>query len=311
MHSHEHTVRLTIRDAEVRYANHTALICNSLEIESSIFGVIGPNGAGKSTLIKTLLGLLLPRKGDIAAYSVDYERLHKLIPERHMAYCPEMGAVFNDISVSEYLKFWCRLRHGYKSDLNREGKRYLDLLDLWPLLKKKGACLSKGERQRVQTCAGFLLKPRLFLFDEPFDGLDVQRTQELVALVESHLDETTYIITSHRMDVIERLARSLIVLNKGNVICTGTASEVGSHLAGETLTVIGLTPGHNLKNALASIFPKALIAERGTECSITGSGLTATELNQLLLNRAANAEAVPHPPSLTDAMTLYLRSLSA
>jgi ABC-2 type transport system ATP-binding protein len=310
----EHCTRITFRDVEVYYATHPALRCNELDLETSICGIIGPNGAGKSTFIKTILGLLRPIRGEFGAYSVTKSGLHKLVPQIDMAYCPEMGAVFNDISVEEYLLFWCRLRHGGAKYLKfGNGKHLLDALDLWAILPKRGAFLSKGEKQRVQTCAGFLLNPKLFLFDEPFDGLDVQRTQDLVNLIQLKLSETSFIISSHRMDIIERIARSLLVLNQGKIVSSGTVTEVSTALAGEAIILTLQSEDRNNREKVAQYlttsFPHTIITDRGTEWSLTGSGLTAKELAQYFSTRFSHFEVMGHPPSLTDAMTLYLRSI--
>ena len=84
----------------------------------------------------------------------------------------------------------------------------------------------------MQTALGFMGEPSLFLFDEPFDGLDVQRTSDLMEIVEQERDRRSFIISSHRMDVMERLADTVIVLQHGEVACSGAVPEVCSVLTG-------------------------------------------------------------------------------
>lgn len=223
--------RVTIRvnQLKVAYADLQALNIDSLEIVGGVFALLGHNGAGKSTLIKTMLGLLDPQKGTGTISDSNGERF---IPERDMAFCPENGAVFADISVEEYLKLWCRIKHGDSRYYQSTGSVYVERLTIAPLLHKRGRELSKGQRRRVQTALGFMSDPKLFLFDEPFDGLDVQRTNELMEIVEDERSRRAFLISSHRMDVMERISDSVIVLEGGGLRSSGTVAEVCVSLAG-------------------------------------------------------------------------------
>lgn len=221
------SIACSISGLAVRYNALQALEIPQLQLEGRVIALIGHNGAGKSTLIKTMLGLLAPHSGHIAVSSGTGELL---IPERDFAFCPENGAVFADIPVEHYVKLWCSITQGDSRHYRKAGSRYIELLELGPLLRKRGRELSKGQRRRVQTALGFMRDPKLFLFDEPFDGLDVQRTIQLMEIVESEREMRSFLISSHRMDVMERVADAVVVLQHGRVACAGTVQDVTRHL---------------------------------------------------------------------------------
>lgn len=218
---------ISARDLDVRYANLIALNIPDLTISGQVIALLGHNGAGKSTFIKTILGLLDPRKGAVTLS----RNGNPIQPERDMAFCPENGSIFADITVERYLECWCRIAHNNARHYQQGGARYVERLSIPELFGKKGRELSKGQRRRVQTALGFMSNPSIFLFDEPFDGLDVQRTNDLMEIVEEERQHRAFLISSHRMDVMERLADSVIVLQNGTVACSGSVTEVCRHLA--------------------------------------------------------------------------------
>ena len=213
----------------VRYSDLVALDIPKLECSGSVIALLGHNGAGKSTLLKTVLGLLEPLSGHVSFTKGDGSILK---PERDMAFCPENGAIFADITVERYLECWCRITRNDARYYRTAGSKYVELLSIAELLKKKGRELSKGQRRRVQTALGFMGDPALFLFDEPFDGLDVQRTNDLMEIVEQERSHRSFMISSHRMDVMERLADTVILLQHGEIACSGTVSQVCKTLSG-------------------------------------------------------------------------------
>jgi len=222
------TMTISARDLDVRYANLVALNIPDLTISGQVIALLGHNGAGKSTFIKTILGLLDPRKGSVTLSRANGEAIQ---PERDMAFCPENGSIFADITVERYLECWCRIAHNNAQHYRQGGARYVERLSLAELFGKKGRELSKGQRRRVQTALGFMSNPSIFLFDEPFDGLDVQRTNDLMEIVEEEREHRAFLISSHRMDVMERLADGVIVLQNGEVACSGSVPDVCRALA--------------------------------------------------------------------------------
>jgi ABC-2 type transport system ATP-binding protein len=292
----------------VSYGDQRALDIPELSIKGNILALLGHNGAGKSTFIKTLLGLLAPQRGSLAAKNSGGILLSA---ENDMAFCPETGSVFEDISVEEYIALWCRLRHRDSKYYRTQGKHYLELLEIGPLLKKKGRELSKGQRRRVQTAIGFLTEPRLFLFDEPFDGLDVQKTQELTDIIEKQSQSTCFIISSHRMDVMERLADHALVLENGLVAASGTISETCAALAGDSILISHAQSPALLAEDLRQHFSDSLITHAGSHVSLSGPEVTLAKVEAALRGRKENDLQISRiKDSLTDSMGYHLERLA-
>jgi ABC-2 type transport system ATP-binding protein len=301
-------ITINIEGLEVSYENHVALKCESANFTGNVIALIGHNGAGKSTFIKTVLGLLVPSSGTVSVrYQQGFSDELELAPDKHMAFCPEMGSVFSDITVERYIQLWCRLKKSDSSFYKKgEGAALLEQLDIGPLMSRLGRELSKGQRRRVQTAIGFLIKPKLFLVDEPFDGLDVQRTHELTALIQGLAKDMTFIISSHRMDVMERLADFVIVLHGGAFLASGTVERVAESLATKTLTIDAMDEEDSVCDLLVEKLPQCVVNKLGGYVTVTGSSVDPTVVCELAgLPPESVRKSVP---SLVDAMTYHLKN---
>lgn len=232
---------LQAADLLVSYQHHAvALELPALSISGNCIALLGHNGSGKSTLLKTLLQLIHPKRGELYATftSTDDGGAHlRLTAQRDMAFCPEAGSVFLDVTVEEYLSFWGRLRlRDPKAHRSVANQALLTALGVAPLLRKLGRELSKGQRRRIHAAVGFLIQPRLFLFDEPFDGLDIRHASALVGCIERLRSTTAFVISSHRIDIVERLCDAAIVLRDGQLVTAGSLDEVTKALGGPTLS---------------------------------------------------------------------------
>lgn len=227
-------VSLNIRGLEVAYSRTIALKVPELSVHGRVIAVIGHNGSGKSTLLKTVLGLIPPKKGILHVEVKSNNQPLLLDPRLHMAFSPEGGAVFSDITVEGYVKLWCRIKYGTSNYYLKEGARFIEMFELSPLMSRLGRQLSKGERRRVQAAVGYLIQPRLFLFDEPFDGLDIVQTARFSEIMSGEIENTSVIFSSHRMEVVERLADAIIILEGGGVVAAGSIPEVCRKLSSGT-----------------------------------------------------------------------------
>lgn len=302
--------RISTQDLRVSYGNFTALDLPATQLAGRVIAVIGHNGAGKSTFIKAALNVVPTSRGSIRITDTTGKVVTPLVPHQHLAFCPEMGAVFADISVESYIKLWCRFKQQDAHYYRHAGSRFIDILSIAPLFRKLGRELSKGQRRRVQTAIGFLTDPRLFLFDEPFDGLDVQRTNELSNLIAEEATTRSFVISSHRMDVVERLADVILVLREGRALAAGSVEAVCTQLCGQSATITGLEDPTPIVAALEAHYPESLVTRIGQQVSITGPQVEFQELRRfVLLELAPAAHVEPVQPRLVDAMNYHLLSL--
>ncbi len=292
----------------VRYGKTPALMIPEFSCRGRVIALIGHNGSGKSTFIKTALQLITPHSGTLTLS----RGVNRLSPERHMAYSPENGAVFADVTVEDYLRLWCRIKRNDAEYYRRSGSGLVEQLQIPALFRKLGRELSKGQRRRVQIAVGFLIGPQLLCLDEPLEGLDIQQAAVLTSVMRECAAETSLIISSHRIDVVERLADQIIMLDDGRILAHGDLQEVSAQLGSQTMI---LTPKsragvdlNDLTSILQQRFHRSLVYRTGAQFVLTGSGLTAEAVKILFssLNQP-EPDLKLIPPTLNDAVHAYLK----
>jgi ABC-type multidrug transport system ATPase subunit len=302
--------KLTIKNLRVSYGKTLALAIEQLEIQGQIISIIGHNGSGKSTLIKTILDLLVPQQGSLSISTISEQDVYNLRPELDMAFSPENGAVFGDITVESYIKLWCRIKQRNANYYKHQGSDYIDRLEITPLLKKLGRELSKGQRRRVQTAVGFLMNPKLFLFDEPFDGLDIQQASLLSSIIKDESTKRAIIFSSHRMELVERLASNLIVLENGFVLSSGTVTDICESLHTRSVLISPANGTDNLANCqelLEKHLTNCIVYLSGQQIYITGKELSVDSLTTLINSLGFNNLIFQEiRPSLVDTIHLHM-----
>jgi len=201
----------------------------SFEIaDGEILGFVGPNGAGKSTLVKILSGILTPTSG-----SVD---VNGIVPyEKPQLNAMQMGVVFGQRSrlmwalpandTFEYLKALYSIPDStYKENIDY----FQESLGIEDIMYKPVRTLSLGQKMRVEISAALLHGPGILYLDEPTIGLDVVGKYELHKLIKRINDErnVTVLLVTHDVIDIEQLCRKVIIIDKGNLIWTGTMDEL-------------------------------------------------------------------------------------
>lgn len=224
-------VEIKLTAIEKNYATVKAVRGLSFTVQAGkIFALLGPNGAGKSSLIRMLVGLTLPDAGQIEV-RFDQQILSRL-PESSFAYLPEDRGLYPDKTVTENLQYIGRLRGMPMADIKTQLEIWLPRLDLVEKAKDNLAKLSKGNQQKVQLISCLMHKPKLLVLDEPFSGLDPINQEHVVEILSELRDAgTTIVLSAHQMALVERLADSMLLLNKGQQVALGNLEQVIEQLS--------------------------------------------------------------------------------
>ena len=207
---------------------------------AGIVALFGKSGAGKTTLVSMLAGLLKPARGRISLGDTvlfDSAAGIDLPPERR-----RVGYVFQDGLLFPHLNVRANLLYGFRrapaDDRFIRLDKVVELLGLAPLLGRRPAGLSGGEKQRVAIGRALLANPRLLLMDEPLSSLDASRKEEILPFIEQLRDELRLpiVYVSHDMSEIVRLADTLVLVSEGRVAAVGPVDEVFGRLDLRPLT---------------------------------------------------------------------------
>ncbi|HYH90431.1 MAG TPA: ABC transporter ATP-binding protein [Solirubrobacteraceae bacterium] len=188
-----------------------------------LVAVIGPNGAGKTTLLQILAGALDATSGTVS------------LDRREVGWVPQQPAIYRKLSVAENLRLFARLEG--VTDVPATVARMLEQTGLGDRADDPVGTLSGGNQQRVNIAVGLLGEPRLLLLDEPSSSLDPRQRERLWEFVATlaREDATTVVYTTHNVAEAERHADRLLVLADGELLFTGTPSELeratGAHEA--------------------------------------------------------------------------------
>lgn len=215
---------LSIQQLHKQYGNYIATNNISLEVPAgSIFGLLGPNGAGKTTLIRMITRIIYPDAGNI------FFKGEKLTDEHteRIGYMPEERGLYKKMQVAEQLIYLGRLKGLSKKEATERTQHWLAKFDIEHWANKRIEELSKGMSQKVQFIGTVLHEPELLILDEPFSGLDPINS----LLIEDEIrrlkqEGKTILFSTHRMEQVEGICDTIVLINKGQNILYGGVSEL-------------------------------------------------------------------------------------
>ncbi len=212
---------IQIENLHKKFGKNQVLSHLDLQIdEGGIFAVLGPNGSGKTTLIKSILGMVVPNKGNLKVLGTSIRKKWKYRQE--IDYLPQIANFPGNLKVKELVRMIKDLRQKPSKE-----EELIKRFGLEPYLDKKLATLSGGTKQKVNIVLTFMFDSPLIILDEPTTGLDPASLLKLKELIMQEKDKgKTILITTHIMQFVEEMADEIVYLLEGNIYFKGTIHEL-------------------------------------------------------------------------------------
>jgi ABC-2 type transport system ATP-binding protein len=203
--------------------------------QGEFHALLGPNGAGKTTTLRMVTGLLKPDHGSIHIMGQDMLRDPQLA-KRHLAFLPDDPLLYGKLKPLEYLEFVAGL-WGVAADLAApRAEELLRLLDLWTHTGELTEGFSRGMKQKLALAGALIHDPQVLILDEPLTGLDAGAARLVKdILLERVAQGCTVILTTHILEIAERLAQRISIVNRGHIIAQGSLDELRAGMADQDL----------------------------------------------------------------------------
>ncbi len=200
-----------------------------------LYALLGPNGAGKTTTLRMVTGLVAPDAGRIEVLGIDLAKA-PLEAKRRLAYLPDDPMLYGKLKPTEYLEFVAGLWGVNARDAEARARELLDWLDLSPHAHELTEGFSRGMKQKLALAGALIHDPELLILDEPLTGLDAAAARQVKDLLLSHVAKGgTVILTTHILEVAERLAQRIGIIRDGRLIAEGTLAELRERTSGASL----------------------------------------------------------------------------
>lgn len=228
-----------------KFGKKTAVDNLSLTIpRGSFFGLVGPNGAGKTTTINMLTGMLMPDVGSAAILGEDvWSDVNQI--KRHIGLMPQSDQIFKYLTGSQLLIYSGMLRGMPRAESMKRAQDLLRAFDLQEAANTLVSDYSTGMTKKICLATAMIHSPQLLVLDEPFEAVDPVSSANLKdILIEYVATGGTVIISSHVMELVEKMCTHVAIINEGHVSASGTLEEVaaGSDLETRFLELVG---GHH------------------------------------------------------------------
>ena len=216
-----------IRDLRKSFDRRPAVDGLDLAIRrGEFYTLLGPNGAGKTTTLRMVVGLLRPDAGSISVLGID-ALVDPVAAKQVMAWISDEPMIYDKLTPFEYLEFVGGLWGIDAAHAEARARGLIDWLDLGPHAHRRCEGFSKGMRQKVALAGALVHEPRIIILDEPFTGLDAGSARQVKTVLREHVAAGgTVIMTTHILEVAERMADRIGVMSGGKLVAEGTLEEL-------------------------------------------------------------------------------------
>ncbi len=278
---------LRVHDVHKRYGDITALQGASFDVAAgTIVSLLGRNGAGKSTLLSIIAGLVKADSGSVTVDGIDV----LLDPRKAtglVGIAPQYTGIYPPLSVRENLEFFGELSGLSRSDRRTRAGSVAEQLGLSALLDRKAMKLSGGEARRLHTGCALMHRPKVLMLDEPTVGADVTtRVQLIDAVRQLAADGAAIVYTTHYLPEVEALDASIVIIENGRVLTSGSRTELlDAHratdlevrtlapLTAELVASLGAVEG----SALCYRIPDVALADAVAQLASAGIGVESAQ----------------------------------
>jgi ABC-2 type transport system ATP-binding protein len=195
--------------------------------DREVVGFLGPNGAGKTTTMRILTGFFQADEGQAVVAGLDVSQ-HSYTVRQKIGYLPENNPLWEDLEVTESLRFHAQLRRIPKKRIQNQLESVISRCGLSQVVGRKISELSKGFRQRLGLAQAMIHDPEILILDEPTSGLDPHQIIEIRNLIREIGKEKTVLLSSHILPEVEVTCGRIIILHQGKTVASGTPAELAS-----------------------------------------------------------------------------------
>ena len=281
-----------------------------------VVGFLGPNGAGKSTTMKILSGYLPADAGEVRIAGFDILS-QSLKARSRIGYLPENVPLYPEMRVAEYLRYRGALKGVRSRRITEKVEDALELCSISHVRNQLIGTLSKGYRQRVGLADALVNEPDILILDEPTIGLDPGQIREVRELIKGLAKRHTILLSSHILSEVEMTCSRVLIINKGQIVATGTPAELrersGIPFSGSIRMEIQTADRKIAEAVLTTLQSLKTIASasiiEGIQASSSASGWTRYEMIPV----SSSSSGDPRPALFEEAVRRgwKLRELSA
>lgn len=202
-----------------------------------LYALLGPNGAGKTTTLRMVAGLTQPDSGSIRVFGVD-ALADPVAAKRLIAWLPDEPMLYDKLTPMEYLEFVAGLWGIEAKAARAKAQELLEWLALWEHRGERCEGFSRGMKQKAALAGALIHEPRLLMLDEPLTGLDAAMARQVKDLLQARVEAgATVILTTHILDVAERMSDRIGIIQHGKLLAEGTLDELRTRSGREGKTL--------------------------------------------------------------------------